>query len=432
MNKNKSNTKRLILKERISITALFMAVLAFFVVLVGLLVPYSQQVYVSRTAYKRLDTVIVNAINATYGFGSSYNVNPYPDEMVFVVIDDFDGKYYYPSIQDNPMIPSLLNKLEQEKIDATGRKNVFENDFYLSVISDEYAELNLEIETSSQIVTRPIDIPDEAIIYAGINRHSILVGTRQFAFYLGMILFFGYLILIFVVFLISNRIMKPTRDALKHEKDFVANASHELKTPLAIITSSAELLRDKNPDNTDYVNNIISQCSNMNETILDMIELSKLETSTHHLEKVDLSQLILNLCLSFDAVAFEKEIQYSYDIQPNLILDAADKKNLIRLVNLLIDNAMKYTQDKKIIAVSLKKEKLGTVLRVYNTGCQIPDEEREKVFQRFYQGKAGADTERKGSGLGLAIVKQICENYNYSIEIDSHYQRDMAFVIVFK
>ena len=432
MNKNKSNTKRLILKERISITALFMAVLAFFVVLVGILVPYSQQGYVARTAYKRLDTVIVNAINATYGFGSSYNVNPYHDEMVFVVIDDIDGKYYYPTIQENPMIPALLERLAKEEPDSSGRKNVFENDFYLSVISDDYAELNLEIETSSQIVTRPIDIPDEAIIYAGINRHSILVGTRQFAFYLGMILFVGYLILIFVVFLISNRIMKPTRDALKHEKDFVANASHELKTPLAIITSSAELLRDKNPDNTDYVNNIISQCANMNETIIDMIELSKLETSTNQLEKVDLSQLILNLCLSFDAVAFEKEIKYSYDIQPNIILDAADKKNLIRLVNLLIDNAMKYTQDQKIIAVSLKKDREGIVLRVYNTGCQIPDEERDKVFQRFYQGKAGADIERKGSGLGLAIVKQICENYNYSVEIDSHYQRDMAFVIVFK
>ncbi len=432
MNKNKSNTKRLILKERISITALFMAVLAFFVVLVGILVPYSQQGYVARTAYKRLDTVIVNAINATYGFGSSYNVNPYHDEMVFVVIDDIDGKYYYPTIQENPMIPALLERLAKEEPDSSGRKNVFENDFYLSVISDDYAELNLEIETSSQIVTRPIDIPDEAIIYAGINRHSILVGTRQFAFYLGMILFVGYLILIFVVFLISNRIMKPTRDALKHEKNFVANASHELKTPLAIITSSAELLRDKNPDNTDYVNNIISQCANMNETIIDMIELSKLETSTNQLEKVDLSQLILNLCLSFDAVAFEKEIKYSYDIQPNIILDAADKKNLIRLVNLLIDNAMKYTQDQKIIAVSLKKDREGIVLRVYNTGCQIPDEERDKVFQRFYQGKAGADIERKGSGLGLAIVKQICENYNYSVEIDSHYQRDMAFVIVFK
>jgi two-component system sensor histidine kinase CiaH len=93
---------------------------------------------------------------------------------------------------------------------------------------------------------------------------------------------------------------------------------------------------------------------------------------------------------------------------------------------------MKYTENEKIISVSLKNTKKGPVFMVYNTGCQVHDEDREKVFERFYQGKSGADNERKGSGLGLAIVKQICETYQYVVSINSHYLKDMCFTVLLK
>ena len=122
----------------------------------------------------------------------------------------------------------------------------------------------------------------------------------------------------------------------------------------------------------------------MNETIIDMIDLSKLETKEPVFEKVNLSELLFDLCLSFDAVAFENEIIYEYDIEEKLVLERADKKNLTRMFNLLIDNAMKYVDGKeKRINISLKKEGRKYHFRIKNSGCEVQDEDREKVFDRF-------------------------------------------------
>lgn len=306
------------------------------------------------------------------------------------------------------------------------------NGYCVSLMDSDYIEQNLNIEKSLEIVTKPIDVPDEAIVFAFIDKSSELDSNRSFAINLTVVFIVGFISMIPIVYIISGRVIKPTKDTIRHEKEFVANASHELKTPLAIITAEAGLLKDRNPENEIYVNNIIQQCKNMNDTVLDMISLSKLETSQKVIEKVDVSSLAMNLCLSFDSIAFERGITYEYDIQPNLVLQKADKKNLTRLFNLLIDNAMKYCEDQKILSVSLRMERKAIVFQVYNTGCQVLDEDREKVFERFYQGKSGADNERKGSGLGLAIVKQICETYSYQVLVDSHYHRDMRFKVIMK
>jgi K+-sensing histidine kinase KdpD len=432
--KNKKNptTNELIFHERISITVLVMSVMAIFILLVGFLVPFFQRRNLSTSAYSSLDKAVVKCVNATYGYGSNENLLVEYNSTVFVLIKDNDGVQCFPEDMSKEKQQNHISQMEEQVASQDSRKNSLTDGIYTSLMDSSYIERNLDIEKDTEILSKPIDVPDEAIVYAGIDRKQELESSISFSWILGTVLIIGFLCLVPVVYIISGRVMKPTKDTMKHEKEFVANASHELKTPLAIITADAEILREKNSENNQYVSNIISQCQNMNETILDMIDLSKLEAAQRALADVDYSQVLLNLCLSFDALAFEREIDYSYDIDPNIVLHNADKKNLVRLSNLLIDNAMKYTEDPKFIRVSLKMEKRGPVLKVYNSGCQIFDEDREKVFERFYQGKSGADNERKGSGLGLAIVKQICETYHYHISIDSHYHKDMKFTIVFR
>ena len=430
MTRYRLTAKQLILKERLSITSLVMAVLAVFVVLVGILVPLFQRRSLSSGAYTKLDSVVINAINANYGYGSSENINPDVNELIFVVISTEEGDVYV--TENSSLTINYYEHLANKKDKIKDRYNEMFEGYFLSVMTANYISENLNIDRSAILPTEPIGIPDDLVIYAGINRQSDIEAVDSAAWILAMVLVVGYLILGPIVFLISNRVMTPTRETIRHEKEFVANASHELKTPLAIITADAEILREKNPENSQYVNNIISQCANMNETVLDMIDLSKLETAQRPLESVNFSQLLLNLCLSFDALAYERGITYSYDIDENIVLEKTDSKNLTRLSNLLIDNAMKYTENEKIISVSLKNTKKGPVFMVYNTGCQVHDEDREKVFERFYQGKSGADNERKGSGLGLAIVKQICETYQYVVSINSHYLKDMCFTVLLK
>lgn len=434
-NRTKSSStdaRRLIFRERIFITVLVMVVMAVFELLVGFLVPAFQKRNIRVNAYRQLDQVIVSSINATYGFSSEDDILLDRNSQIFVYIIDSDGTTFLPKSNDNETNRSYLTYCSENHPTVEGRTDFLYDGYYLSVMDSEYIEKSLDIEKSPDLITRPIDVPDEALVYAGIDRKSELDANSSFAGTLILVLVIGFILMIPVVYVISNRVMKPTKDTIRHEKEFVANASHELKTPLAIITAEAEVLSDRNPENADYVSNIIQQCKNMNETVLDMIALSKLETAPKVLEKVNLSELVMNLCLSFDAVSFEREIDYSYDIEDGIILEKADRKNLTRLVNLLLDNAMKYTQGEKIIRVSLKNEKKNIVFRVYNTGCQVHDEDREKVFERFYQGKSGDDNERKGSGLGLAIVKQICDTYHYQVSIRSHYKKDMCFEVVMK
>lgn len=430
--KKSSSTNQLIFRERISITILVMSMIAIFILVVGFLVPFFQKSNIESDAYKLVDEAIVKCVNATYGYGSNENLLGEYNSNVFVIIKDNDGTHFFPESFSEQKQADSQKSFQDVTIEQNSRKNFLDNKIYYSYMDSNYVEKNLSIEKSTEIITRPIDVPDEALIYAGCNKEQELNAAQSFAWILFVVLFLGFLCLVPIVYIISGRVMKPTKDTMKHEKEFVANASHELKTPLAIITADAEILREKNTENYEYVNNIINQCRNMNETILDMIDLSKLEVKARELESVDFSSLLLNLCLSFDALAFEREIDYAYDIEENIILHQADKKNLTRLVNLLIDNAMKYTEDPKYIRVSLKMVKKEPIFMVYNSGCQIYDEDREKVFERFYQGKSGTDNERKGSGLGLAIVKQICETYKYHITIDSRYHKDMKFTITLK
>lgn len=432
MNKKTPSAKSLLFHERVFITILVLSVLGVFLLMVGIFVPFFQDRVMSNLAMRKMDETIVNCINASYGYGSSENVISDGNENIIVFIVDNDGTTVFPKNYKDEEVLSLFEKEKEENLFLKGRKNEILNGYCISVMDSDYVEENLAIEKSTEIVTKPIDVPDEAVIYSFIDKKSEIASSRSFSLVLSIVFSVGFVSMIPIVYFVSGRVMKPTRDTIRHEKEFVANASHELKTPLAIITAEAGLLKGKTPENSEYINNIILQCKNMNDTILDMISLSKLEIGAAVEETVDFSSLVMNLCLSFDSVAFERGIDYSYDIQKGVILQKKDKKNLTRLVNLLIDNAMKYAEDQKIISISLKMNKKEAVFKVYNTGCQVLDEDREKVFERFYQGKSGADNERKGSGLGLAIVKQICETYDFKISITSHYHRDMLFTIVMK
>lgn len=437
MIKSKNNAKALIFKEKISITCLVMFVMALFVIFVSFLVPSLQVKSLKTSAYKTMDSVITNAINATYGYGSTDKINPDVKETIYVYIIDNEDSYFLPSNYENEENKKIFNYMIENYPTIKGRKDFSSslqdyNGFLCSVMDSDYIESNMDIDKSKELDTVPIDVPDEAIIYACIDRKTQLESQNYSAMVLIVSLLIGWFIMIPIIFLVSNRVMKPTKDTIKHEKDFVANASHELKTPLAIITADAEILKEKNKDNSTYVDNIIAQCKNMNEIVLDMIALSKLEMSDKIKEKVDVSQLYLNSCMSFDAIAFEREIQYEYDIDEDIVIDKVDKKDITRLFNLLCDNAFKYTENEKIIQISLKKHHHGAIFTVYNTGCQVEDDDRERVFERFYQGKSGADKERISSGLGLAIVKQICTKYNFDIKIDSSYHNFMKFTVFMK
>lgn len=439
MKKSNISSKDIIKKQRIRITSLFVLLICFVFFIIMVVFITIQSNSLKNEAFNDIRNLVCesieNEINTPFSETTIPNNNiKYAQEIEiqnnqiegFVVLKQ--GTVYLWLSGDESDDVNFYNTIENKEIDKNSYIE-FQNDYHYIGIYSGYFYNNSMNQDKNSILTEN-KLSDDAIIYSAVDYSVQINNSRNMSMILMYVLIGTIIILTPFIFIFSKNIFLPTIKAIDKEKEFVANASHELKTPLAIISANASVVKEKHPEDINYIENITQQCKNMNETILDMIDLTKLEVVNPILTNVNVSNLLLNLALSFDALAYENGIEYLYKIDENLILEKADEKTLTKLFNLLIDNAMKYTEgSKKIIEIKLEKRKHGIHFSIYNTGCQVTNENRNKVFNRFYQGNSGSDNERKGSGLGLAIVKQICEKYNYSLEIDSEYNEYIMFNI---
>ena len=222
-----------------------------------------------------------------------------------------------------------------------------------------------------------------------------------------------------IVYFASQKIVEPVKDSYEKQKLFIANASHELKTPLAIIQANMEAL-DVSKENKKWKSNIEDEINHANKLVLDLLQLAKMDAG--NLEKS-----------ATEAINLKSEIEKRIDIfKPKFtgsisLKDSSDdktinlpKQDLLQVLDILLDNATKYG-DKKI---SIVLEKNG--FTVTNDGTTISKEDQEKVFDRFYQ----TDKSKDGSGLGLAIAKTLCEQNGWIINCES-LNRHTKFTVKF-
>lgn len=230
-----------------------------------------------------------------------------------------------------------------------------------------------------------------------------------------------------VIFATSSKFINPLKDTLNRQLQFISNASHELKTPVAIISANADVL--KNIDDNKWVNNIKSQTQRMEILITDMLTLAKIDEEKITLvkEKFNLSDTVVACTLPFDALAFEKGLTLEVNI-PNNVKYEGDSGSVKKILSILLDNSIKYTSNNGKIIVSLKTEPKLT-LTVFNTGSEIPDNEATKIFERFYRGDNSRARSTGGSGLGLAIAKSIAEANRWKISAKSIYGNSMSITI---
>ena len=206
------------------------------------------------------------------------------------------------------------------------------------------------------------------------------------------------------------------RDAFKKQKDFIADASHELKTPLAVImASSDELKNDKK--NKKYVDNIKYESERMNNLIKSLLDLSKLENgiSIDNYKEENISKIIEKVSLTFEAVAFEQNIEIETNIEKNITYKCS-KDEIERLISILLDNAIKHSYKDSTIIVNLSKDKNNINIEITNSGDPIKAGDEEKIFERFYRADKSRNREANRYGLGLAIAKNIVTNHNGTIK----------------
>ena len=239
-----------------------------------------------------------------------------------------------------------------------------------------------------------------------------------------------YLILLYIVYRLSFVVFKPIKDSMQKQKQFISNASHELKTPLTVISANADVLKESGTNR--WIDNICNQTERMNLLISDMLELAKMDEGKKFgiITEFNLSEEIIETVLPFDAVAFEKGKSIELDVEPNLSL-TADNQSVKKLVNILMDNAVKHAERGGIIRVTLKKDGKNTLLAVFNSGSEIPEQDSNKVFERFYRGDETRTNQSSGSGLGLSIAKSIADANKWKIFAHSRPQESMTITVIF-
>lgn len=255
------------------------------------------------------------------------------------------------------------------------------------------------------------------------------------AFYRALSNFFllctGFSALLLVSLFLSRFVTEPAKNALEREKQFISDASHELKTPLAAISINAQVLQTEFSDNK-YLRNILSETRRMNLLIQKLLRLSYLEEAGSNIEKklFTLSRSCEETALSMESSIFEQKIKFSYEIEENVTY-CGNEEDIKQVIVILLDNAIKHTPKLGTIIFELKRNHVCPVMLVKNSGQGIPPEDLPHIFERFYQIDKSRNNSSDSYGLGLAIAKAILDAHGAKINVESEYGKGAAFIISF-
>ena len=228
-------------------------------------------------------------------------------------------------------------------------------------------------------------------------------------------------VLLGVSILLSRWAIRPVEKSWRQQRQFLSDASHELKTPLTVILSNAELLEaaDLTDKPARWADNIHSEARQMKFLVEEMLTLARADNMvrTAVLAEVPLSDIAADCALAFEPVAFEAGKPLKYQITENVMV-LGDRDNLRQLVSVLLDNAIKYGADGGTITLSLQKTERQARLVVSNPGEPIPAEQLGHLFERFYRADASRG-EKSGFGLGLPIARTIAQEHKGTLKAES-------------
>lgn len=250
---------------------------------------------------------------------------------------------------------------------------------------------------------------------SSLRRTTILVGVL------------AYVILGLVATLLIRRMTKPVQEAFDKQKQFVWDASHELKTPLAVILANAEVLAGEIGENEwlQYIQSEVQRTDHLVQNLLTLARMDKGSVQTVF-QSFDLSQAILQVALPFESTVFEAGKTMEMDV-PGGVTYRGDRDMIQQLVVILLSNAVKYSDEGGSITLALDSR--GPVLKVHNTGPAIAPDVLPHIFDRFYRGDAAHNRETPGNGLGLAIAKTIVENHKGKITAESSPESGTTFTV---
>lgn len=242
------------------------------------------------------------------------------------------------------------------------------------------------------------------------------------------------LVLIPISYFLAGKSLLPIKETFDNQKKFIADASHELRTPLTVIQTNIEVLKLKEDeqikDNMKWLNNIASESETMAKLISELLLLAQAENQRLVLEKdiFDLSSMCCLIVGLMAEIANEKDIELTENILPN-VLYHGDEERLKQAIRILVDNAIKYTPKGGKVQLCLNQGKRNLIIEVKDTGIGLTEEEKAKVFSRFYRVDDARNRETGGVGLGLNIADFIVKKHGGKIKIESIPNKGSTFSI---
>ena len=247
---------------------------------------------------------------------------------------------------------------------------------------------------------------DDTVIAGSIRtilRYTALAGGAALVIALALAVFF------------ADRIVRPLEENDRKQKQFISDASHELKTPVSVIGANAELLARQGAE-SEWLSNIRYETERMGQLVTDLLDLSRAESASFEPERIDLSRLVTEAALLYESIAFEKDLSVQTNIAEDVFISGSPAR-VKQLCSILLDNAVSHAEGGREIVVSLREEGHRAVLSVSNPG-NIPPERINRLFERFYR----ADEARGDDGhygLGLSIARAVAESHKGSVGVVS-------------
>ena len=237
------------------------------------------------------------------------------------------------------------------------------------------------------------------------------------------------------IFLLSGRVVsrwltKPIEDMISSEKKFISNASHELKTPLAVIRANTQLLQKEISADNKHLEYIHQETERMIVLVNKMLTLVRLDTAQNQAQpkRFRVDEALYDIIYPMESVAYEKKIRMTSEIQEEMYIDGIEDQ-IQNLLSILLNNAISYTPEYGEIVIRAYMQAKKFYLKVSNSGDPIPEEIRDRLFERFFR----ADEAREDNGhygLGLSIARSIAANHGGRIRVDNEDHKNVFFVVL--
>jgi len=293
-----------------------------------------------------------------------------------------------------------------------------DDDFYAAAIKiasvSSSGEGQFNLDGNRWAFTVQPSVSGFSIVFLDVTAQLRIVTTLIYTFLLVSLVML--VLIYFISRFFANRSIRPVREAFEKQKQFIADASHELKTPLAVIQTHADVLLASSEDTiasqAKWLHRIKSETDRMKTLTGDLLYLTEMDDARNGPVKFpfNMSEAVFSVILTMEAVLFEKKIAFQYDVEPDLHT-LGNIEQIKQVVMILLDNGIKYTNPNGSISVTFKKKHHDAVLAVTNTGPGIAPEHLDRIFDRFYRADPSRSRKLGGYGLGLAIAKSIVEQH---------------------